>query len=46
MLIAAKAQVDYQDKVRFTAQLSVSYYLDVYRVEGRHCTLPESLLSC
>ena len=37
MLIAAKAQVDFKTKVRFTACLLI---LGVYRMVGRHCTWP------
>ncbi len=36
LLIAAKAQVNIQQKVRFTACLYVSNYLDVYRMVGLH----------
>ncbi len=40
LLIAANANMNIQQKVRFTACLSVSNYLDVYRMVGQHCTLP------
>ena len=40
LLIAAKAQLNIQQKVRFTACLLVIINLDVYRMGERHCTLP------
>ncbi len=45
LLIAAKANVNVQQKVRFTACLSVSNYLDVYRMVGLHCTRPVRMVT-
>ncbi len=40
LLVAAKAQLNIQQKVRFTACLLVIINLDVYRMVWQHCTWP------
>ncbi len=45
LLVAANANMNIQQKVRFTACLSVSNYLDVYRMVGQHCTLPVRMVT-
>ena len=49
ILIAAKAKIDIQKKVRFTIILSVSNYLDLYTERSHsiaHCQSEWSLWSC
>ncbi len=44
LLIAAKPKIDSQQKVIFTAYL-LSNYLDVYRMEPQHYTLPVRMVT-